>query len=219
MQKLLKSLLSLITTFSLSLNILSCTTPSQTSEVNNNEIHYSINVGTKIDTLSNEKQALLDDYIEDCKIIFTNNYNELAKKAPVFEIGVIPYLAFTDTFVYDFTTVDLSFSDSSDMLKMLQSLREDKMLPIMYVELQGYCTFLPTYNSFLQLDPNWCCLFIFEDRTFVNTSYITLSNRYVIFEMPKDTLIINCGDKYAEELNANSLSNYNKKLKTLKLYE
>ncbi len=178
-------------------------------------IHYSVNVGTKIETLSEEKQLEIGNCVEDCKTFIINGYKESTLPE-----GVDHYIAITDTFVYDFSSLD-EVTEDERVLNMLKSLREDEVCPIMYIEFSGYVSFfgsnyknIPLFNSGRMVG-----FFVFEDETFIALNYEKMCANIYYYAMPTNTVCINCGDKYSEELDANALEAYDKVLAHLKEYE
>jgi hypothetical protein len=184
-------------------------------------IHYSVNVGTKIEALSKEKQSKIDNYATDCKTFVINGYKDFAENRAQKELQ--PYIAITDTFVYDFSSIDKNAADK-DLLKEVSAIfREDKVLPLMYIEFSGYLSYYTiggyNYKNISLAESNLMNGFlIFEDETVILGNYKRILKMYG-YNMPQSTLCINCGDKYSEELDANALELYDKALVHLKKYE
>ena len=189
MKKLLSSIFILtVLIFTLS----SCT--------GSDEIHYSVNEGTKIESLSTTEQELIDEYVQDCKTIFTANYT--SQRVSYGEDDQVPsYISFTDTFVYDFRNLNESTMDKSSLAlwNKIRELSESK--PIMYIELNGYAPFWLDYYTVtsLQLGSVQYGYFIFEDESVVPYNYKYVCNTLYNYKLPNGTETINCGDKYAEE--------------------
>lgn len=171
-------------------------------------IHYSVTIGTKIETLSLIKQKLLDEYIEDCKTIMLAQY-AYNYSSTEYQCYSEPYFAITDAFIYDFRDINEA-SMSEDSLNMWNFIKEEigeGKTPLMYIELDGYaCKFFNNYivTSFDDIGMT-NGFFIFDDDSVVLLNYKYVSQRFYNYMLIDDTKIINCGDKYAEELSKNDI--------------
>ena len=167
-----------------------------------NEIHYPLNYGTKIESLPLDLQQKIDDYVADCKTIYTGFYAQNLDSCNFDGFGE-PYISFTDTFVYDLSKVDES-NLSEITVRMwndIKNLNDGQSAPIMYIELQGFSNywgerFKPTYILENAITYGY---FIFEDETVVPFLYSYICKQYYCYKMPEGTELINCGDKYSEE--------------------
>lgn len=190
---------------------------------NPDEIHYSIDEGSKIETLSTDMQAKIYNYAEDCKIFCINDYKNLINNKSFEELD--PYIAITDTYVYDFSAIDTETTNTEDLkvIEMLQKLRRDKSLPVMYVEFFGYVSYYPGFQGLmlmpLQVLQNIGGYFIFGDETVISLPYRMMCATNYNYELPDGTVIINCGDAHSEELKGITVEWYNKTPTALKLYE
>ena len=172
---------------------------------NPNTIHYSINLGTKIETLSLNEQQLISEYVEDCQKLYTGTYAGYACRywGNDNSFTTKPYLLFTDTFVYDFRSADESNMDKNLLIlwDSIKALSDGTSKPIMYIELCGYIQYFPDEFTLTTLqDGNFMWgYFIYEDETVVPYSYKKIGNECYAYKIPEETEIINCGNKYADE--------------------
>ena len=177
-------------------------TPDITKVVDS-EIHYPmINSGTKIEDLPLEKQQIIDDYVADCKTIYTANY---ASKLLEWNYDMLgqPYLSFDYALVYDFSKVNESSMDekSAQLWNQIKALNNGESAPMMYVELSGFVNFFgDAYKPTTFVETGYVYgYFIFENETVVRYNYKTICQNMYIYKLPDGTEIINCGNKYAEE--------------------
>ena len=56
---------------------------------------------------------------------------------------------------------------------------------------------------------------IYNDSTVVQLRYDQVASSLYVFELPKGTTIINCGDKYSQKNTSSDIENFNGKLKIL----
>ena len=173
---------------------------------NPGRIEYSVSMGTKIDTLPPDEQELIDAYVSDCKTLYKAGYVSHAFD-PRLE-NLVPHLSFTDVLVYDFRDVDENNMDNQSLL-LWNTLKThyDEAKPIFYVELAGYHTY---FNDGLMLTPIQSGaiiygFFIFEDETVIRLPYTKLCNTVYVLKFFEGTEFISCGDKYAEEFDAEQL--------------
>ena len=171
-----------------------------------NEIHYPLlKTDTKIDALQFDLQQKIDDYVADCKTIYTASYvNTLAGAFEEFEeLYGEPYISFTDTFVYDFSEVDESGLGvtTSKIWNDIKAFSDGNSVPIMYIELQGFSNYWGESYKATTLLENGIIYgyFIFEDETVIPYNYRNICNKYYHYKMPEGTELINCGDKHSEE--------------------
>ena len=221
MKKTISFFSIVILMFSLCVNLASCDnfsrfeTDEYSTTVHNNasganEIRYSTSQGIKIESLSNAEQKLIDEYVEDCKTIYTAHYVENFQ--PHWEDGDFsPYIAFADIFVYDFRNADESNMDNTS-LKLWNAIKDvglTETRPIMYIQLSGYINYL---NDYLITPLNEGSIvygyFIYEDEFVLPYTYERICNRFYIYKLPEGTKIINCGDKYAEEKNPQDIIDF-----------
>lgn len=179
-----------------------------------NRIEYSVNFGTKIDTLSVSEQEIIDAYVIDCKTLYKVGYAPTAFDT---RLNSASYLSFTDVLVYDFRNVDENTLDSQSLTlwNVLKTYYTESR-PMMYVELAGYHAY---FNSDLltpiQSGSIIYGFFIFEDETVIRQTYNRLCSTGYVYKLIEGTEFINCGNKYAEDFNheqfsswANSMSEY-----------
>ena len=182
-----------------------------------NEIVYSTNWGTKIEEFSLIKQSQIGDYVIDCKALFVDTYKENID-GHVLE----PFVDFTDVFVYDFSDVNEAALDKDSMKVWgkIKSLRNNEATPLMYIELNGYCPYFGDYGYITQINQIGIMngFFIYNDNTVVQVSYIKgVANSCYIYELVRGTNIINCGNKYAESIEVDSLKGFDSTLKILRI--
>lgn len=187
----------------------------------NSVIRYSTSQGTKIEKLTRYEQADIDEYVNDCKAIFTHGYADLLES----QLRSIqePYLAFTDTFVYDFRDVDESdMSKQSSMIwKNIKELNPNDAEPIMYIELCGYLKYwsddyvITSFNETAMLYG----FFIFDDDTYAQNTYKRICNINYTFTLVDGAEIINCGDKYSEELDGDQVLDFDEDIERLELQD
>ena len=186
--------------------------PNITLNEDSNRITYSSNFGTKIDTLSISEQKMIDAYVEDCKTLYKVGYNTAS--IPDF---LVPYLSFTDVIVYDFRNVDENTFDLQS-LWLWNYLKKfyPESRPMMYVELAGYHAYFNSdWLTPIQSGAIIYGFFIFEDETVIRQTYNSLCHTVFAYKLFEGTTVINCGNKYSEELNGqqfnawvNSMSEY-----------
>ena len=183
---------------------------------NNNEIIYSTNWGVKIENLSESKQSQIGDYVIDCKALFVDTYKENID-GRVLE----PFIDFTDVYAYDFSDVNEVVLDeySMSVWEKIKSLHNNEATPLMYIELNGYCPYYGDYSFITQLNQTAIKngFFIYNDNTVVQASYVWVANSCYFYELVRGTNIINCGNKYAESIDSNSIDNFDWKLNVLKI--
>ena len=162
----------------------------------------------KIESLALVQQQKIDEYVADCKLIYTATYAQLYETWNVDFLGE-PYLSFTDTFVYDFSKVDENDPDAhtSFMWNEIKALNNGETAPIMYVELSGFCNYYgDAYKPSSFAETSFIYgYFIFENETVMPYLYSTICKKNYIYELPKATQLINCGDKYSEEKRMDAL--------------
>ena len=164
-----------------------------------NEIHYPLlKSDKKIESLPLDLQQKIDDYVADCKIIYTISYAQRLASYNLRE----PYISFTDTFVYDFSEVNESGLGvvTSKIWDDIKALNGGISTPAMYIELHGFLSYFNdnyTPTSFAENAFTYG-YFIFENETVVPYTYKTINKAYYFYEMPEETKIIDCGDKYFE---------------------
>lgn len=180
-----------------------------------NKIQYAVSDGTKIETLPTSEQNKIDEYVADCKTLYTVGYayNVISTFS---ESSIDPYISFTDTFIYDFSNIKEESLNSESLIlwNKIKSLNEGESKPIMYIELSGYVEYFPNYKP----DPlqNYGILngfFIFEDETVIPMTYHRICTMVYVFELVQGTQLINCGNKYAEEINSKKITDLYSALK------
>ena len=178
-----------------------------------NEIIYSTNWGTKIEEFSLIKQSQIGDYVIDCKALFVDTYKE-NMNGYVLE----PFVDFTDVFVYDFSDVNED-KDSMTVLEIIKNLRNNEATPLMYIELNGYCPYYSDYSFVTQINQLGLIngFFIYDDNTVVPCRYLQIIAKSYNAELVSGTTIINCGNKYAESIEVDSLKGFDSTLKTLRI--
>ena len=214
----MKKLLITILSFIIILTCVGCSTPNTNGS---NGISYSTNQGTKIDTLSTAKQQTIDKYVNDCKILYTLAYKEVRNNMAT--VQPLPYIAFTDTFVYDFSGVNFASPSAidSNIIKRLQYLKDDQSLPIMYVEVLGYCSYFPDNYTITEIVATAINngFFIYADNTVVEATYHRICSATYTYKLLDGTTTINCGNKYAQELNHVQIKSFNLTPTTLTKYD
>lgn len=171
------------------------------------EIHYPLsNLGTKIEELPLSEQQKIDDYVYDCKTVFSLTYAYQMAENDCLEDA---YLTFTDVFVYDLSKIDEGNLDetSSKIWNNIKALNNGASKPIMYIELSGFCNYYPftdyyrpIYFSETNLKYGY---FIFENETATPGVYKSIIYNFYHYEMINGAEFINSGDKYSEEVNLN----------------
>ncbi len=180
-----------------------------------NKIHYPLsNMGTKIEALPLSEQQKIDDYVYDCKTLFSASYISQLLQYSRLEDS---YLSFTDVFVYDLSKIDENNLDGVSAAKWndIKALNGGVSAPIMYIELSGYCSYSISYyrpTCFSETGMTYG-YFIFENETYEPALYKRLSNNYYNYEMIHGAEFINCGDKYSEEKSAEELVSFYETLK------
>jgi hypothetical protein len=208
MKKLLISLLSLIIIFT----CVGCSTPNTNgNNTNNGGINYSTNQGTKIENLATNKQQTIDKYVNDCKILYTLAYKEVRNNMNT--VQPLPYISFTDTFVYDFSGVNFASPSTTDnyIINQLKKLKDGQSLPIMYVEVLGYCSYFPDNYTITEIVATGINngFFIYADNTVVAMRYQRVCSATYTYKLLDGTTTINCGNKYAQELNHAQINSFN----------
>lgn len=170
------------------------------SAVDPNRIEYSVNLGTKIDTLSVSEQEMIDAYVADCKTLYKFGYAATALDT---SLDLVPYISFADVLVYDFRDVDENTLDSKSLV-LWNNLKKYyiESRPMIYIELAGYHTY---FNSDIptpiQSGSIIYGFFIFEDDTVISQTYNHLCRNAYVYKLIEGTKFINCGDKYTESFN------------------
>ena len=181
-----------------------------------NEIIYSTDFGTKIENFSEAKQAEVSNYVADCKVLFVNEYKE---KIETHNHISKPFVDFTDVFVYDFENIiETTLDDNSLLLwELIKEVRNNEAKPLMYVQINGYCQYFSDDYIATQLGVTGISngFFIYNDSTVVQLRYDQVASRVYVYELPKGTTIINCGDKYSQKNTSSDIENFNGKLKIL----
>lgn len=165
-----------------------------------NKIEYSVNFGTKIDTLSIFEQEMIDAYVADCKTLYKAAYTPTALDT---RMDLVPYISFTDVIVYDFRNVDESTLDSKSLTlwDILKNFYPESR-PMMYVELAGYHAYFDSdLLTPIQSGAIIYGFFIFEDETVIRQTYNRLGITVYVYKLFEGTTVINCGNKYSEEFN------------------
>ena len=156
-----------------------------------------LNEDIKIESLPLVQQQTIDEYVADCKVIYTASYIGRVIDSSLEK----PYVSFTNTFVYDFSKVDESSLDeqTSQLWNAIKALNNGESTPIMYIELSGYCNYFN--DSYIATSFNETSYiygyFIFENETVKPYLYRSISASHYLFKLPDGTEVINCGDKYA----------------------
>ena len=187
-------------------------TEHQVAQKLSNEINYTIsNLGTKIEALPLSEQQRIDDYVYDCKTVFSLAYAYRMLESDCIEDA---YLTFTDVFVYDLSKIDEKNLDdiSLEIWNQIKALNNGASKPVMYVELSGFCNqypftdyYRPIYFSETNLKYGY---FIFENETATPEVYKSMIYNIFHFEMISGAEFINCGDKYSEEVNLDEAAYY-----------
>ncbi len=184
-------------------------TEHQVAPDDSTKIHYSpSDYGIKIESLTPDQQQRIDEYVFDCQNIFTASYAHSLDTWDYSRFGA-PYISFTDTFVYDFSTVNENDLDNGayQIWNGIKALSKEESAPIMYIELSGFLNYLgDTYKptSFAESSLVYG-YFIFEDETCVPMTYKSMCSKYYYYKMPERTDLINCGDKYSGEKSTEAL--------------
>ncbi len=196
------------------------TTNNAINNRDKNGIIYSTNFGAKIESFSEDKQAEISNYVADCKVLFVNAYREKVNEMHDGQI-TNPYIDFTDVFVYDFsnvieTTLD---NDSLKVWKKIKELRNNEVKPLMYIQINGYCQYFSNDYIATQLGETAIVngFFIYNDNTVVSMSYQNVASYVYFYGVPKGTVTINCGNKYAQKHTLSDINNFDGKLKTLEV--
>ena len=180
-----------------------------------NRIIYSTNFGTKIEDLSNNKQSTISNYVSDCKILLVNSYKELINGRQLAN----PYIDITDTFVYDFSSVNENNldEDSLSVWNSIKKMNNNEAKPLMYIQINGYCNFFSDDYVATQISETSLIhgYFIFKGNIVVPASYHYISSSSFIYQLPKGTTIINCGNKYSEKNTSTDIHNFDDTLKIL----
>jgi len=202
----MKKVIILLITLVLSSCFFAC---NPTNSNNKNVITYSTNYGSKIENISKAKQTKINEYVVDCKTLFISAYKE-----SVVEYITNPFIDFTDTFVYDFSTVnEASLNEpSTENWERIKKLHNSETTPIMYIELYGYCSYygdnyIPHALSDIGVMNGF---FIFEDNSVVSYTFRRICNYTYYYELINGTTVINCGDKYAEKTTSSYIKSFNK---------
>ena len=175
-----------------------------------NEIHYPLsNLGTKIEALPLSEQQKIDDYVYDCKTVFSVNYAyQLAEHNRLED----SYILFTDVFVYDLSKIDENNLDgvSVAMWNEIKALNGGESAPVMYIELSGFCSYpIPYYRPTYFSETGMICgYFIFENETCAPMFYKQICTKYYSYKMIDGAEFINCGNKYSEEKGVEELTYY-----------
>ena len=169
----------------------------------------------KIESLPLDQQQKIDEYVSDCKLIFTATYAQQYGTGKTDYLGEL-YLSFADTFVYDLGNVDASSSDAdtSFLWNEIKALNNGESTPIMYVELSGFCNYYgDAYKPSSFAETNFIYgYFIFENETVMPYLYRSICQKNYIYKLPAGTEIINCGDKYSEEKRMDELVDFYSKI-------
>ena len=173
------------------------------------KINYpSLSQGIKVESLPMTEQKRIDEYVADCQSIFTVAYLQLLDTWDYDSLGD-PYISFTNTFVYDFSGVNESNFDAttSKMWNDIKELSDGESTPIMYIELFGFSNYFgDNYKPTSLMESAMIYgYFIFENEVVVPQLYKRICDRYYYYKMPEGTELINCGDKYSEEKNMETL--------------
>ena len=93
------------------------------------------------------------------------------------------------------------------------------MKPLMYIQINGYCQYLSNDYIATQLGETAIMngFFIYNDNTVVPMPYKHVANQVYIYELPKGTVTINCGNKYSQKHTLSDINNFDGKLKTLEV--
>lgn len=183
-------------------------TEHRVASVVTDKINYPlINSGVKIESLPIEQQQKIDEYVADCKTIYTVSYIQYSNQ--YVEMLGDPYLSFSDTFVYDLSKIDESKLDknSASVWNHIKALNNGESKPIMYIEFSGFSNYFGhTYKPTSFAEANFMYgYFIFENETVKPYIYSMICQQLYAYTLPTGTELINCGDKYSEEKSADSL--------------
>ena len=187
-------------------------TEHQIAQDVSNEIHYPLsNLGTKIEALPLAQQQKIDEYVYDCKTVFSLTYAYQMAECDCIEDA---YLTFTDVFVYDLSKIDEKNLDetSSKIWNQIKALNNGAFKPIMYIELSGFCNWYPVTDYYRPIYFSETNLiygyFIFENETATPGVYKSMVYNFYHYEMISGAEFINCGDKYSEEVNLEEAAYY-----------
>ena len=218
MKKILFLIVSIILCFCFS----ACGTSNNnaTNNGDENRIIYSTNFGAKIESFSEEKQSEISNYVADCKVLFVNAYREKTNERHDGQI-TNPYIDFTDVFVYDFSNVIETTLDNNSLKvwKKIKELRNNEVKPLMYIQINGYCQYFSNDYIATQLGETAIVngFFIYNDNMVMPMPYQHVASSLYIFELPKGTVTINCGNKYSQKHTLSDINNFDGKLKTLEV--
>ena len=184
-------------------------TEHQAASVVNDKINYPfINSSLKIESLPIEQQQKIDEYVADCKTIYTVSYIQYSNR--YVEVLGEPYLSFSNTFVYDLSKIDESTLDkkSTSIWNNIKALNNGESKPIMYIEFSGFCNYLgDTYKPTSFIEASFIYgYFIFENETVMPYIYSNICQQLYVYTLPTGTELINCGDKYSEEKSMDDLA-------------
>lgn len=220
MKKFLISIVFIILCFCFS--ACETTTNNAINNGDNNGIIYSTNVGVKIDSFSETKQSEIGNYVADCEVLLVNSYKEVITDIHAGQI-VNPYIDFTEVFVYDFSNVEETTLEDNSLLiwEQIKELRNNEAKPLMYIQINGYCQYFSNDYIATQLGEINIMngFFIYNDNTVVQMHYRMIANRLYIYDLPKGTVVINCGNKYSQKNTSSDINNFVGKLKILKVEE
>ena len=201
----------------LSLNLVSCG-QAKNNETDKNEIIYFTDFGKKIESLSEDKQSMISNYVEDCKILLLRECKEVILENNIHNA----FVDFSDVFVFDFVNVDETKLDHYSLMlwERIKKIRNNEVKPLMYIQINGYCQ----YNSVnLPLDFDDCAIthgyFIYTDNTVVPYTYRHIMAQVCVYDTVNGTTIINCGNKYFQKNTFADILNFDGELKMLKLVE
>lgn len=214
----MKKNLFLIVFTILSLFLVSCEREksNETSKEDKNEIIYLTDFGEKIESISEDKQSLISNYVADCKVLYLREYKEDILK------NNIPnaFVDFTDVFVYDFSNVDETKLNkkSLSLCTRIKKIRNNEVMPLMYIQINGYCQY---FFGNLASDLDECSIvhgyFIYADNSVVPYMYRFVQQQVCIMDIIDGTTIINCGTKYSQKNTLFDILNFDAELKSLKL--
>lgn len=211
----MKKNLFLIVFTILSLFLVSCEQEkrNEISKEDKNEIIYLTDFGKKIESVSEDKQSLISNYVADCKALFLREYKEHILKNNIFNA----FVDFSDVFVYDFSNVDETKLNkkSLSLWTAIKKIRNNEVMPLMYIQINGYCQY---YSGNLASNLDECSMFhgyfIYSDNSVVPKLYRFLQQQIYVMDIVDGTTIINCGTKYSQKYTLFDISNFDDELKS-----